>query len=337
MNSRIIFLDYLRVFAVISVLIGHKYYPDIEVLITDTRLHDSIKIILSILLPMLHGGGGGVGLFFLVSGYIITHVIERESAKTFIVRRFFRIYPLFIVCLVIQLIFLYVVDGQIPVIQRVIQQASILGNLYGSPWYSLGGVEWTLGVEILFYVGMYLLKKYKIGTENLTILYSIIIIFLYVLPPIPFGGWSKGYISMYLPFLFMGSSFYLLEGNGKKRNFILILLLTYGSYFSLTYNYHPEQLPMNFMMYSFFVFLISWRFKNDFKYSAGIALFSELTYAIYLTHNWLFDYFAKWTLIFEINPIYRNIIILILLFTICYLLNYFIEKKFIKYGKKFAG
>jgi len=38
----------------------------------------------------------GVPLFFIVSGFIITHVSSYESSKIFIIRRLFRIYPLLI-------------------------------------------------------------------------------------------------------------------------------------------------------------------------------------------------------------------------------------------------
>ncbi len=43
----------------------------------------------------------GVALFFIVSGFIITHVAMRESRTEFLVKRIFRIYPPLILAILI--------------------------------------------------------------------------------------------------------------------------------------------------------------------------------------------------------------------------------------------
>jgi len=43
----------------------------------------------------------GVVLFFVISGFIITHVAQRESRLEFAIKRVFRIYPPFILSIII--------------------------------------------------------------------------------------------------------------------------------------------------------------------------------------------------------------------------------------------
>lgn len=90
-HNRIIFLDYCRIFAFVSVLIGHEFFGDILNLISNPNVHITIKSILSISLPVFEGGGAGVVVFFMVSGYIITKVIEFEKPFDFLIKRIFRI------------------------------------------------------------------------------------------------------------------------------------------------------------------------------------------------------------------------------------------------------
>lgn len=46
----------------------------------------------------------GLGLFFLISGYIIPFSTKNQTPKEFLIRRFFRLYPTLIVCLTITII-----------------------------------------------------------------------------------------------------------------------------------------------------------------------------------------------------------------------------------------
>lgn len=102
--TRIAFLDYLRIFAFISVLIGHKFYANIVAAIANDKLHATPKLLLELLTPFVFGGGAGVIVFFLVSGYIISQVLSVEQTTSFLIRRVFRIYPLYVIAVLIQII-----------------------------------------------------------------------------------------------------------------------------------------------------------------------------------------------------------------------------------------
>lgn len=77
--SRIAFLDYLRIFAFISVLIGHKFYPQLAAFTADETFHVTARCVVQWLLPLCQGGGAGVVVFFLVSG-TSSHTFCRPNA-----------------------------------------------------------------------------------------------------------------------------------------------------------------------------------------------------------------------------------------------------------------
>ncbi|RSM21609.1 hypothetical protein C5B78_22470 [Aeromonas salmonicida] len=103
-NNRILFLDYLRVFAFLSVLIAHKYSESLSIAANDMNVHATLRLMALTLYQVFEGGGVGVIVFFLISGYIITCVARREGVNTFVVRRFFRIYPLYAFAVMIEIV-----------------------------------------------------------------------------------------------------------------------------------------------------------------------------------------------------------------------------------------
>src|SRR5262245_2393103 len=78
-GDRVQFFDQLRAFAIFAVLIGH-YRHDV-----------------------FPGGSIGVSVFFALSGYLITSillgepVLDRHSAWRFVIRRFLRVWPPYLV------------------------------------------------------------------------------------------------------------------------------------------------------------------------------------------------------------------------------------------------
>lgn len=61
-----------------------------------------------------------------------------------------------------------------------------------------------------------------------------------------------------------------------------------------------------------------------------------MTYSVYLFHGWLWGYLAMATKSIVSDGILKDILILIILLSICYVLTYTIEKQGIKAGKHAA-
>lgn len=99
-------------------------------------------------------GGFGVDLFFLISGFIITYVTEKNiNVAGFFLKRFFRIYPLFLFILVISSIFL--VRYNVHPIWSMIKSGLFILQDYNRPApefdFNFIGPAWTLSYEIWFY------------------------------------------------------------------------------------------------------------------------------------------------------------------------------------------
>ena len=149
-QKRIVFLDYLRIFAFASVFAGHKFAAPVQEMAQQAGLAGALA---RALWPFIEGGGAGVVVFFLVSGYVISEVLQREGAAPFLLRRVFRIYPLYITAALGEWL---LVNPPATGSQRLAQWL-LAGDFTGAP-YALAGVEWTLRLEMLFYAWMALLR-----------------------------------------------------------------------------------------------------------------------------------------------------------------------------------
>ncbi len=143
-TRRLAWLDALRGLAAMVVVFEHALEP----LWPEARLQ--IKAVFD-------PGWYGVLVFFLVSGYIVPASLERRgSVRAFWISRFFRLWPLFSVC-VAGMVLLAAVGwdslhtwwGSRPV-ALALAHASMLQNLMYVP--NVANVLWTLSYEMAFYL-----------------------------------------------------------------------------------------------------------------------------------------------------------------------------------------
>ena len=131
-KQRIVFLDFLRIFAFASVLAGHKFYLQSLALLNDESAHGTLRWIMSILVHFIAGGGAGVVVFFLVSGYIITHVLQKERPLDFFIKRIFRIYPLLMAAVLLEALYKYIYADVVPDPAILIQHLLLIGDFFGT-------------------------------------------------------------------------------------------------------------------------------------------------------------------------------------------------------------
>jgi len=337
-NNRILFLDYLRIFAFLSVLIAHKYSEPLIVAANDDGIHATLSLMALTLYKIIEAGGAGVIVFFLISGYIITCVAIREDVKTFVVRRFFRIYPLYVLAVVIEIILGFFIKGiPVPPLSIILPRITLMGDFFGTP-YALGSVEWTLRVEIYFYIVTAILLKMGVfkHPKILPFIYSAIIVSLQYFGPFnQVYGWSNGYISMFMPFLFVGSCIYLYEKELANR-YVIVLIGIYAwlSYLiSMPYiNY--TMYKSHFLTIAIMLFLLAWIYRDGFKNVTWVIFLSELTYSIYIFHNWMMNYFMDLAVHIGLSTIQSNVFALCCLFVFCTAVHFCVEKFFIGIGTK---
>lgn len=287
-KQRILFLDFLRIFAFASVLIGHVFYDDLFVESVNPIQHDTVKFFLKLLLPFFHAGAG-VTVFFLVSGYIITHILQTEKPLEFVIKRLFRIYPLYVASVLLA----YLLAGTVPNFSVLVPQLLLIGDVFHTP-YALAGVEWTLRVEMMFYAIMLILKV--LGFMNgrkraLPWIFLICIVLANHFAPFPaWDDYTLGSYSIAFQFLFLGGVFYLNEKKRVSNTFLFIFAsFAFYHYFHLTRLYAPHLLGDNYAILALLVFVPFWVFRDKLKPNRYVFMVSNLTYAVYLFHITIHD------------------------------------------------
>jgi peptidoglycan/LPS O-acetylase OafA/YrhL len=289
---------------------------------------------------MFTGGGAGVIVFFMISGYIILYVLQKELPLEFLIKRIFRIYPLLIFAIFIQVILSYVVYNTPINIHTTLLQMSLMGDFFNTP-YALSGVEWTLRVEIMFYVFMFILSFTPLLHNKgyvLLLLFTALILSLKMIAPFPNENFI-GYFSTHIPFLFLGSVIYMYE---KKNINLLALLLfigiTFYTYFKAIEEFSPQWLQTNFAITGFGIFIILWLIRENLQHiPTSINLFINklalLTFSVYLFHLFLWSYIE---LLLEHMGLDSSLFILIILFMWCRLMYLFIETPMNRLGQKLS-
>ena len=232
--------------------------------------------------------------FFIISGYIITHVLTKETAGLFLFKRIFRIYPLYIVAMLSQLLVdKFIFHQPIPALKIVLAQLLLVGDFFHAP-YTLSGVEWTLRIEIMFYVFMALLKWAGFLNVYRKVLPLVLVgatFLLRIIGPFPsFEGVFVAYFTIYAPILFIGVYFFLLE---KKEivpiKFLFFIANLLNQYFELIGQYWSTWLGSHFLIISLSIFAVAWINRTHMSSNALIRFLSDLTFSVYLFHNWAWE------------------------------------------------
>ncbi|MFW3346081.1 acyltransferase family protein [Aliarcobacter butzleri] len=280
--------------------------------------------------------GFAVDMFFVVSGFLIFWSYENDqNNKNFYIKRFFRIFPLYVFLIVLQtLFFIGFSDGKvIEIVKYFVVNIFFLNFLAPSIGYTLSGLEvnaingslWTLKNEVAFYVIVpliFMLYK-RFGIILLLIMYILSVIYMFI---VNFIGMEKLLVQFpaQLRLFLVGIICYIIFKKFNKNNiylavlisFLLVVLFKDIIYFK--YMIYPMCIGIFVIFCAYFIKYIKVDF--DFSYSFYILHFPVIQLALY----------------FGINPT-NPIISFLTLFTVILILSYlsekYIEKKFIKIGK----
>lgn len=335
-QQRIAFLEYLRVFAVFSVLIGHKFHASLQNLALNGD--PPWRHLSGLPWLLVQGGGVGVLLFFLVSGYIITLVLQRESSLEFFIKRIFRIYPLYISAVLIEWAGL-ALAGQPLDLVRLWPQLLLIGDFMGTP-YALGLVEWTLRVEVSFYLFATLLRllnltQWRAG-QALPWIYILVCLILSWIGPWPQQPqWTQGYFTLFFPFLLLGSVIYLFQrGSVSLVSLLIFALFVFAMHQWEMLRWQPRWQHAYFAHLATLIFLGCWYFRAHFHGHRPVFFLARLTYAIYLFHNWMFDWLQNFFLYWQVPVLLANALALASLLLICTVLVATIEQPAIRLGRR---
>ncbi|WP_436893548.1 acyltransferase family protein [Siccibacter turicensis] len=333
---RIVFLDYMRIVACVIVVIGHKFSGEIASLFENTRNHIAIRNVGEFIHSVTLEGASGVVIFFLVSGYIIANILQKETPLDFFIKRMFRIYPLYIFAVVLDTL-VYSQSGTVwPDIYVFIQRLLLIGDIYGTP-LGIGGVEWTLRVEVAFYLFMGVLRILRL-TGNGTIMTLSMLAsswYIYTSNAIPWvQGFNKAYFSIYCHFILMGVIVFYIEK--KMVNIylgVICFILIFYMHLDMLSIYRPEWKESNYAVIGVAMFIICWASRDKINNGRYVKLFSDITYPMYLFHVMLWP--AMMAIVSKMGFAFVNqkLQTVILLIAFCYVANETIERSGIRIGK----
>lgn len=138
------FIDTLRALAAMTVLLQHIADRMIFAKVAGSEIWQGLFV------SLFDAGRFGVGIFFIVSGYVVPFSIREPNAvKAFLVGRFFRLYPVYWLSLLGGFIVIsYYKQVSIPA-SHLLANATMLEMAMGIP--VLLGPYWTLIIELAFY------------------------------------------------------------------------------------------------------------------------------------------------------------------------------------------
>jgi len=290
------FVDALRCVAFMSVFAQHVFIDEI------VRLAGSADPLVAGAFAAvdrfvrIDGAPGvfGVVLFFAISGYCITLAARRETPAQFVVRRVFRIYPLLIVALLVEVMLERIAGRATPGARALLGSATLLGDfMLVEP--RLAGVEWTLRLEILFYgamaIGLALAARLPLPGKSPPLLAPILAVSAVIAlsPAFPSAMWTRGYINMFAPFLVLGASFAAFE----QRRLSAVSLTVVGIVCIAVALWTQQAFRPDYARFAgyytaaFGLFGGSWLLRDRFRGSRLVFRVSLLTYATYLFHGFL--------------------------------------------------
>jgi peptidoglycan/LPS O-acetylase OafA/YrhL len=303
-TERIEFANSLRGFAALSVVVSHIVggvwfgRPAVERVTGLPQLPAEIQAPWWAYIahqPDFNFGAFGVGIFFLISGFVIPFSLTRMSAGRFLVARVIRLFPTYAACFTL-------------VISSVALGALYFGVVY--PYKAteviyhyfpglraimasrgIDGVTWTLEVEILFYLlcaaAAPLLRTRSLWLFLMPPLITGLYLVLQALPYVPSNVLGIAERIPYVNFLFIGAAFHFVHVKavdwrtgsliGAGLLAVWVIGWSVAREPSLSYVW-PDYL------YALGLFALCYNFPRIVPKGRIVRFFADISYPLYLMH-----------------------------------------------------
>ena len=365
-------VDMLRAVAIIAVFLFHSInclFPNYSAT-TYTEGHtlaiEGTKNIFLNFNPFAFGWSG-VHLFLLISGFLIhlSYLSNKETMniRTFYSKRFWRIYPPYLVVLIFLCIFkrglVYYFFSKVGLID-FFSHVFLLHNFSDATIVTIDSPFWSLALEAQLYVIypllLYFRKKITMKNTFLVILALSLVLQIVGIITHNFGTTYSYDWSLFKLWFVWAAGALLAETyhNGKtvfgKKGLMVsvlfLLILTASKYFSFTSYFQAHIATL--MWFAFFEwFIVSEKIKTTSILSKAMIAIGLCSYSIYLIHmTFLHEMFAFFSIthysahsgmLNNINLLAKVSISFIIIFLISYSMYIFIEQKSISFGKKWRS
>lgn len=305
-SERIVFANQLRGVAAFSVAYSHLVglfwaVPDLVSAVTGSRSPGPPP---ESYLPYIYFNGVtpgpfGVGLFFLISGFVIPLSLARQTRLGFLLARLVRIYPVYLVAMALQVVVTQASAAwwgrPLPInLQALLANALLVENYTGQPNFDL--VNWTLAIEVKFYLLAALLAgPIRRGTVWPLFAAGLVLTAANAAAAAywPPGGTPViifGNETAYIVFMLIGVLFsFHLRGLIDARQLMLYAAAMLGLYLVCWYAgaaaaVYAFQYNARNYLYAFVMFGFLYRFRHRIRPFAPLDFLAAISYPFYLIH-----------------------------------------------------
>lgn len=356
-KTKIIFVERLRAIACLMVIFGHylgSYWYSHRSVATEALFFPFIRLPIRspfefLLQKGVIFGQIGVGIFFIITGFLIPFSIKKKSTLQFLKVRFFRIYPVYLVSFII-VFFMLKISSYTYKISFPYGLQEILANLFlVYDWFykrPFDIVTWTLLVQIKFYIIVSLFFNKKQAFANIKKVFFFIFLFfiisLFLNNQFVLGyqdSWLFGPLTtissnvVYLIFIFLGVVFhnlYIKEWS-LKTSFVILalsnLLFILAAISAFKYGATWQSIVINFEL-GLSLFSLLFVIGNH-GLSKIIKFIASISYPLYLVHRINGYLFITYFLKLKLNSYLIVLLVFSLMVFISYLITTFVEKKFL--------
>jgi peptidoglycan/LPS O-acetylase OafA/YrhL len=313
--NKITFANQLRGIAALSVVITHYFavFFGMQDVLAAVTFSPNMHFVPPpwtdyLYFPHFNFGPFGVAVFFLISGFVIPFSIEKLSPRRFLLARAFRIYPTYLVCFSISCLAVWL-SAQLYGTPYFLSQKALLANALllhtDIGIASLDLVNWTLAVEIKFYLLMacFGAAVFRQGFGRL-LAYALLVLcgtlLLKLAPPsFLFHGLRAAFVELnFVVFMTIGILFYqhlkgTLSGLGLLSRTLLLATLFVagwtlgpdrGTALGNAHNY----------LFGLILFAAGYAARDWFRATRVLDFFADISYPLYLVHSLAGYVSMKW-------------------------------------------
>ena len=258
-------------------------------------------------------GMTGVELFFMISGFVIFMTISHaQSGRDFWISRFSRLYPIYWFCLSLTTILLIIenlkshTETIATIFYRYLVNFSMIQFYFNVQ--NMDGPYWSLMIELLFYLLLYLIYKLKLLAYTIPVLLlfvifqSFVTISEHIIPgntftQYVFAGEKYFQLAYYLPLFLAGIVFYHLMFINRKKWLYMVLIICFLAqileydHISVCFFLLPRLQFITIIAVYFTMFTLFAIQKIQYIAIQPLIFLGRISYSLYLFHQFILLHF----------------------------------------------
>lgn len=313
-------------------------------------IHHVCECSLKIKVIPYFGISGFMAVFFFTTGFLIPLSLDRCGViKAFLIKRFFRLFPVLLLASVITAHFFGFS------VKRILLSVFMINDiacLFGEYKRAIPAPAWSLQVELKFYLlcalTYWLFKKDRTRLYFMIITIILSVFLITKVFNINNWVWNPHYRDMknfrfsmtFLPCILTGTVwYYYRKGSIIKSEFITLFIICIASYY-FDYQKMPQRINSH-TLFTFITLFIAYKYES-FGNNKIVKEFADNSYSIYLLHGICIKsavHFFKHG--DSVGVLLKNfsfaLILFIPLFCACHFIYKYIEKPAYDFGRKLAS